>query len=103
MAGLEGRTLDAINGFRDAIGGFTHLGVLFDAALATIDLATVLGEGERALPEVAILIDAAHATLTRLGARPFLARLDAVLARGGDAGPPMASGRTAPRTTSSVR
>ena len=82
VAGLEGRMIDAVNGFRDAITGYTSLGVAFDAALATIDLASVVGDAERASPEIGALIDAARSTLERLGARPFLQRLDDALQPG---------------------
>ena len=81
VAGLEGRTNDALVGFRDAIKGFNSHGLAFDAALATIDLVSVLGEAELATPEVAGFVDDARATLTRIGARPFLDRLDAALKR----------------------
>lgn len=82
VAGLEGRSAEALLGLRDAIAGYTHNGLAFDAALATIDLASVLGEADCAAPEVVALVETARATLIRLGARPFLDRLETVLARG---------------------
>jgi hypothetical protein len=51
--------------------------VPFDEALAALDMAILLVPTEREMPEAASVIDAARETLSRIGARPFLARLDA--------------------------
>jgi class 3 adenylate cyclase len=42
VAGLEGRTSEALAGLRDSIKGFRNLSLVFDAALATIDLVSAI-------------------------------------------------------------
>ncbi len=82
--GLDGRSAEAIEGFRAAIAGFTGLGLSFDTALATIDLASALPGSDRSSPEIDGWIDSARETLERLGARPFLDRLADALSADGD-------------------
>jgi class 3 adenylate cyclase len=77
LAALGGRRADAIAGYREALRGWRQLGVPFDEALAALDMAILLVPTEREMPEAASVIDAARETLSRIGARPFLARLDA--------------------------
>ena len=57
-------------------------------------MATVLPAPERAVPDVRAAIDGARETLVRLGAIPFLARLDAASAAEGTAPAPGGSGGT---------
>ena len=83
VAALEGRTADAFALYRDALHGWSELGIVWDGVLTAIDMATVLDPSE---PEVHEAAMAARETLVRLGARPFLERLDARLAEA-DAGP----------------
>ncbi len=78
VAALEGRRADAIAGYREALRGWRQLGLAFDEAMAVVDLATLLAPTEREMAEAPALVTAARATLERLGAAPFLARLDAV-------------------------
>jgi hypothetical protein len=52
-----------------------------NSGFRSIDLASVLGEEELAGTEAAGFIDEARATLTRIGAQPFIDRLDAALER----------------------
>jgi class 3 adenylate cyclase len=78
LAALEGRSADALAGYRDALRSWRDLGCAWDEALAAIDMATLLDPSE---PEVRAAADSAREILTRLGARPFLARLEAALAR----------------------
>jgi tetratricopeptide (TPR) repeat protein len=77
IAGLEGRTDEALASYREALRTWRDLGLQWDEALMIIDLATVLDPRE---PEVATAIDAARESLQRLGARPFLERLEAAAA-----------------------
>jgi len=77
IAALEGRRTDAIAGYRDVLRGWRAAGLAFDEALAAVDMATVLAPSEREMPEASAAIDEARATLTRLGATPFLERLEA--------------------------
>jgi class 3 adenylate cyclase len=92
IAALEGRRADALAGYRDALKGWRQLGVAFEEALATVDLATLLTGPERATAEVETAVDRARATLQRLGAAPILKRLDAA---GSDAGRVAASAAAA--------
>ena len=97
LAALEGRSVEAIAGFREALRAYRGLGVAFDEAAAAVDLAVVLGPGDRATPEVAGVLESAREVLTRLDARPYLARLEEATSGDGSA----ARGR-APRTDSPV-
>jgi class 3 adenylate cyclase len=61
-----------------------QIGLAFDEALAGLDLAILLAPTEREMPEAPAVTESTRAILTRLGARPLLARLEAALAGGGD-------------------
>jgi hypothetical protein len=76
VAALEGRRSDAVAGYREALRGWRALGLTFDEALAGLDLAILLNPTEREMTESPAVIDAARATFTQLGARPFAARLE---------------------------
>jgi class 3 adenylate cyclase/tetratricopeptide (TPR) repeat protein len=76
VAGLEGRTSEALAMYRDALRGWEELGVPWDRALCAIDMAAVLGPGTA---EVEAAADAARRILEGLGARPFLERLETAL------------------------
>lgn len=91
IAALEGRIADAISLYRDAIRSYRTLSLGFDAALAGIDIATVLDPRDRSTPEIAEWIEAARVELDRLGARPLTDRLARALARTSDA-PPRSGG-----------
>ncbi len=107
LAALMGNGSEAVAGFREALRGYRGLGLAFDEAAAAVDMAILLRSPERAAPDVVAAIDAARETLVRLGARPFLARLDQAMvgARGvttqatrerepADAGSPVAASGT---------
>ncbi len=87
VAALEGRSADALGLYRDALRGFKAQGVAFDLALVALDSATVLPAADRSNPEIAAAIDAARSTFARLGATPFAARLEDVLASSAAASP----------------
>ncbi|HKY88920.1 MAG TPA: hypothetical protein VJ141_03000, partial [Candidatus Limnocylindrales bacterium] len=76
IAALEGRAADALGLYRDALRGWGDLGLVWDEALTAIDMATLLDPAE---PDVRAAADVARATLVRLGAAPYLDRLDAAL------------------------
>ncbi len=95
IAALEGNTPDALSLYRDAIRSYRALNLEFDAALAGLDVATVLAPVDRTSPEVAEWIATARTTLERLTAAPLLARLQSALASP-DAG-------TSARTASSAK
>ena len=78
IAALEGRTADALNLYRDALRGWRSVHAGWDEALTGVDMATVLDPAE---PEVAAAIKSTREILERLGAKPYLERLDAAVAR----------------------
>jgi len=78
LAASEGRRTEALGSYRDALRRWRELRLVFDEALCVIDMATVLDPAE---PEVRAAADAAREILTRLGAKPFLARLDTAMDR----------------------
>jgi len=80
IAALEGRRADAIAGYREALRGWHALGLAFDEAMAALDMAILLAPTEREMAEASTTFESARETLTRLGARPCLARLEAALA-----------------------
>jgi len=77
VAALNGRGGEALAAYREGLRGYRALGLAFDEAVAVVDLATVLPAPERDAPEVTAAIEGARETLTRLGAAPILARLEA--------------------------
>jgi class 3 adenylate cyclase/tetratricopeptide (TPR) repeat protein len=78
IAALEGRPADALALYRDALRAWRDLGLVWDEALCGLDMATLLDPAE---PEVRAAAASARETLSRLGARPFLARLDGAMTR----------------------
>jgi class 3 adenylate cyclase/tetratricopeptide (TPR) repeat protein len=93
LAALEGRPGEALSAFREALAGWRDLGSPWREALAAITMATLL---EPADPEVRMAAQAACEILVRLEAAPFIARLDATLARASD----RAGRSTAPKAVS---
>jgi len=77
VAALEGRRAEAVAGYREALRGWRQLGLAFDEAMAALDLAILLVPTEREMAEASTAVAWARETLTRLGALPLLARLDA--------------------------
>jgi hypothetical protein len=89
LLALDGRRSEAVAAYRGILDGWRDLGCQFDFALTAID-AALLHADDAVL--TAYIADARR-ILVALGARPFVERLDAVLAAGG--GP-----AAAPATTS---
>ena len=79
IAALEGRQADALGLYREALRAWGITGQDTLAALATLDMATVL---DPALPEVQGAAAKAREIFARNGMRPFHERLEAALARG---------------------
>ena len=77
LAALDSRPTDALVGYREALRSWRDLGLAWDEALAGIDMATLLDSADH---EVGSATQSAQVILARLGARPFLERLDQVLA-----------------------
>ena len=80
LAALDGRRVDALSLYRDALRAWRDLGLSWDEALTAIDMATLLDPAE---PEVRAAAERAHEILARLRARPFQDRLEAAMARTG--------------------
>ncbi len=78
LAALEGNSADALSLYRDALRGWRELGLAWDEALTGVTMATLLDPTE---PEVRAAVDSTREILVRLGATPFLERLDATVAR----------------------
>ena len=78
LAALDGRPSDALALYRDALRRFRDSGLPLDEAFTAIEMATLLDPAER---EVRGAADAAREILIRLGATPFMARLDAAVSR----------------------
>ncbi|MEO6059299.1 MAG: adenylate/guanylate cyclase domain-containing protein [Candidatus Limnocylindria bacterium] len=77
LAALEGLPTDALVLYRAAFRAWRDLRLPWDEALTAIDMVTLLGPAE---PDVAVAAAGAREILVRLGAKPFLDRLDAALA-----------------------
>jgi hypothetical protein len=78
VAALEGRFADSLADYREALRSWRELGTVFDEALAACDMAHLL-PASRTVPDLKDAVDEARATLQRLGAAPFLERLEASL------------------------
>jgi hypothetical protein len=76
IAALEGRRAEALAGFLDALRSYKDLGLGFEEAAATVDLALLLPGIERESSAASEAIEAGRDTLGRLGARPYLDRLN---------------------------
>jgi class 3 adenylate cyclase/tetratricopeptide (TPR) repeat protein len=97
IAALEGRAAESLRETRAISGEYGRLGLPWRQALAALMLLSTIGAGEA---EVRGAAESARETLARLGAKPFLERLDAALARPSDlARRPAASSTAAPRVS----
>jgi class 3 adenylate cyclase/tetratricopeptide (TPR) repeat protein len=79
IAALDGRPADSLPLYREALEAVRELGLRCIEAIVTIDMATLLDPTD---PFVAEAAQRGRAILAELGAKPFLARLDAALAAG---------------------
>jgi len=79
MAALEGRTQEALAGYRIANAAWHALDLPWDEALTAIDMARLIGPDD---PDVQNAAASGQEILARLGARPFLSQLDAQRAGG---------------------
>jgi tetratricopeptide (TPR) repeat protein len=78
LAALEGRFGEAVAAYRLAIKSWRDLGVVFEEAATGVDMAVALGP-EHADQEI---VRSTRVILERLGAKPYLARLEAALEPG---------------------
>ncbi len=76
IAGLNGLRTEALTTYRDANRAWRSLDLPWDEALTALAMARILGPDE---PDVRAATAAARSTLERIGARPFLAQLDALM------------------------
>ncbi|HYM83308.1 MAG TPA: hypothetical protein VEY67_04070, partial [Candidatus Dormibacteraeota bacterium] len=76
IAALEGDVGEASALYREALERWRDLGLAWEEALGAIDMAQLLGPDGAGVREAA---DAARVVLGRLGAAPFLARLEAAM------------------------
>ena len=88
---LDGRPDNALRLYRDAIRQWHDLGLVWDEALCGIDMAMLL---DPSTPDVQVAAEAARDILLRLEATPFVAQLEAAMARR----PAEAAGATPTRT-----
>jgi hypothetical protein len=79
LAALEGQVPAAIADYREAFRAYRAIGSVFSEAVAAVDLAVLVPAAERAASDLDETIATARTTLTRLGAAPFLRRLDEAL------------------------
>jgi hypothetical protein len=85
IAALEGRTAEALERFGEAIPVYEGLGLSLDIAIAGMVMLTVMDPAE---PRVRAAGLEARARFAAIGAKPFVARMDAILgheAAGGSA------------------
>jgi class 3 adenylate cyclase len=90
MAAMEGRTAEAIGLYREGLAGWRGLGLAWDEALTVIDMAKFVGPSE---PEVQAAAEWALATLRRLGAKPYIERLEEAMRAPAPTGQPSESVR----------
>ena len=83
IAALEGRSAEARSLYAGTQQDFLDRGVLFEGALVGIDMVAVLGPHD---PDARHAATEARPILERLGAKPFLARLESLLASSPDVG-----------------
>jgi hypothetical protein len=89
LAALEDPHGPALAMYRSVLKDWQDLGLAWEAALVGIDMATVLDPAD---PEVKAAIESSREILTRVGARPFLERLEAAASRSSGAQVPGRAG-----------
>ena len=77
IAALGGRPAEALGLYRDALRRWRDLGFVLDEAFTTLDMALLLDPAD---PDVAEAARVGREIFARLGARPFIERLDAAMA-----------------------
>jgi hypothetical protein len=92
VAALEGRTADALAGFRTVRATLGRLQQHFDAAQRAVDAAVLLPDEA----EVRAWADEVRPLLDDLRARPYLAKLDEALASASSPAPRTGSAATPP-------
>ncbi len=93
LAALDGREGEALATYNAVLKEWRELGMLWQVALVGLDIATLL---DPAQPEVQAAIESSRQILTRIGAQPFLDRLEAAASRKVAATETTAASRAAP-------
>jgi tetratricopeptide (TPR) repeat protein len=78
IAALEGRSAEALAGYRQALATWRDLGLVWDEAQLAFDIASLLDPTE---PEVRAAAEAGRAHMERLGAHRYIELLDAAMSR----------------------
>ncbi len=78
VCALDGRVGEAIAGYTDAMRRYAEIGVGFTRACVALDAVRLLGTDD---PEIARAAEEARALFERLGAGPYLAKLEHALGR----------------------
>ena len=78
IAALEGHQADAIQGFLDGLRRLGALGYEFEVAHVALDFVLLVGPD---IPEARAAGEQARVIFERVGAKPYLERLDAAMAR----------------------
>jgi hypothetical protein len=78
IAALDGRHDEAIAGYRDALARFRAVNRDFDLACTALDFVLLLGPED---PSARAAAEEARAIFERVGARPYLERLEAAMAQ----------------------
>jgi hypothetical protein len=97
LTAIDGDSDGAAQAYAAILPELAELGLVPEQALVVLDMALVLGPDA---PIVRESVDEARAILERLGARPFLERLDELMRRGGGTAH---AGRVAAGATVAVR
>jgi hypothetical protein len=77
LAVIDGRRSESVREIRAVLAEYATMGLPWREALGGLVLTSLVGAGETEVREMA---DTARATFSRLGAKPFIAYLDAALA-----------------------
>ena len=83
IAALEGRAAEALAGFVDALRAYAQINLPFEEAACAVDMSMLLPGVANESAVAAAAIESARETLTRLGAVPFLDRLERATASSG--------------------
>ena len=78
LAGLHGDAAEAVAGYRQVLDGWGRLGHTYEEAFTALDMASVLGPD---LADVQRAAERAREIFGRMGARPFLERLEGLMSR----------------------
>ena len=73
IAAIEGRPVEAMGLYREALAGWRRLELAWDEALTAIDMVKFVGPGD---PDVDVAAEWALTTLRRLRAQPYVERLE---------------------------